>query len=65
MGALALETTRTVPRSKSYKGKELKQENFTRIKGTTYYKRVFTDGSVELTRYDFSTKRWVFLLFKE
>jgi len=66
MSGIALsDTVGTPPRSEGYMSKEIVKENFTIIKGTTYYKRVFIDGSVELARYDYNAARWVFLLFKE
>lgn len=55
--------TNEVPRSSEYKDKEIINQCYVTIKGTRYFKRVFFDGSVELTRYDYETKKWVFLLF--
>ena len=52
-----------VPRSNEYKDKEIKIQEYTIIKGTRYFKRVFFDDSVELARYDYNLKKWVFLLF--
>ena len=52
-----------VPRSNEYTDKEIKCENYIIIKGTRYFKRVFFDDSVELVRYDYNLKKWVFLLF--
>lgn len=52
-----------VPRSNEYKDKEIKFQEYTTIKGTRYFKRVFFDDSVELARYDYNLKKWVFLLF--
>lgn len=55
--------TNEVPRSNEYQDKEIKKQCYTTIKGTRYFKRVFFDESVELVRYDYSSKKWVFLLF--
>ena len=55
--------TNEVPRSNEYKDKEIKSQGYSTIKGTRYYKRVFFDESVELVRYDYASKKWVFLLF--
>lgn len=55
--------TNEVPRSSEYKDKEITNQCYVAIKGTRYFKRVFFDGSVELARYDYDTKKWVFLLF--
>lgn len=55
--------TNEVPRSNEYKDKEIKNQSIVDIKGTRYYKRVFFDDSVELIRYDYAIKKWVFLLF--
>lgn len=52
-----------IPRSNEYLDKEIKKQTFTTIKETRYFKRVFFDGSVELVRYDYNLKKWVFLLF--
>lgn len=60
---MALVINNTVPRSNEYKDKEIKNQCFTTIKGTRYFKRVFFDDSVELVRYDYTTEKWVFLLF--
>ena len=55
--------TNEVPRSQEYMAKEIKSQGYTIIKGTRYFKRVFSDDSVELVRYDYDTEKWVFLLF--
>lgn len=55
--------TNEVPRSNEYKDKEIKNQEYVIIKGTRYLKRVFLDDCVELARYDYSSKKWVFLLF--
>ncbi len=52
-----------VPRSNEYRDKEIKNQSYSIIKGTRYYKRVFFDGSVELVRYDYASNKWIFLLF--
>lgn len=55
--------TNEVPRSNEYKDKEIKNQEYVIIKGTRYLKRVFLDDCVELVRYDYNSKKWVFLLF--
>lgn len=58
-----LNFTNEVPRSSEYRDKEIVKQGYSTIKGTRYFKRVFFDGCVELVRFDYSTNRWVFLLF--
>lgn len=50
-------------RSKVYKNKTIKAQNFITIMGTRYFKRIFTDESVELVRFDLTSKKWVILCF--
>jgi len=50
-------------RSKEYESKEIESEGYTTIRKTRYYKRVFSDGSSELTRYDTQNEKWVHLCF--
>lgn len=64
-----MQNSNQIPRSESYKDKIIKKEGFATItrKGlgysTRYYKREYTDESVELVRYDEEVKKWVCLLF--
>jgi len=62
--ASAFEKTSEMPRSKAFKEKVIKAEGYATVRGTRYYKRLFTDGCVELVRYDFQAKRWAVLCFK-
>ena len=52
-----------IPRSEDFINKEIVKENFVRIEGTRYYRRIYNGDYVELVRYDESTQKWVFLLF--
>jgi len=56
-------TNDKIPRSAEYKGKRITREGYSTIRGTRYYKRVFSDGSAELTRYDMPNEKWVHLCF--
>ena len=61
--SLFCETTNDIPRSQEYESKTIVQRDYVIIKGTRYFKRVFSDCCVELARYDYSLNKWVFLLF--
>jgi len=52
-----------IPRSRLYKDKTIEVEGFSTVKGTLYFKRVFTDKSAELIRYDQTIGKWVILCF--
>jgi hypothetical protein len=52
-----------IPRSYTYKDKQIDSVGFVTIRETRYFKRVFSDGSTELTRYDEKGKKWVHLCF--
>ena len=52
------------PRSKHYADKDVKSEACVRLNDKVYYRRIFTDGSAELVRFDEQCKRWVVLCFQ-
>lgn len=43
--------------------KIIKDQGYASFRGTRYYKRVFSDGSAELIRYDFGIGKWIVLCF--
>lgn len=53
-----------MPRSRTNKDKEVKAQGYVIVRKTHYFKRIFTDGCVELVRYDFQAKMWMVLCFK-
>lgn len=55
---------KVIPRGMEYKNKDIKEQNYIVIRGTCYFKRLFTDESVELVRYDCQAKMWVVLYFQ-
>lgn len=52
-----------MPRSGDYSDKTIVETGFILIRGTYYYKRIFSDGCAELVRYDQNAKKWVILCF--
>jgi len=52
-----------IPRSKSYADKAIESEGNVEMNGKGYYQRVYTDGCVELVRYEGKTKMWAILCF--
>ena len=51
------------PTSEKSKLGNIFSEHFVRMHGQDYYLRLFKDGSVEFTRFDADTMKWVFLVF--
>jgi len=51
------------PRSEKFKDKTVAAEGYVTIRGRSFYKRIFTDGCAELTRFDDKTEKQVFLCF--
>ena len=54
-----------IPRSEEYINKIIIETGFLLIRGTYYYKRIFSDGCAELVRYDWNAKKWVVLCFTD
>lgn len=52
-----------IPRSEEYADKTIVETGFMCIRGTYYFKRIFSDGCAELVRYDQSAEKWVILCF--
>ena len=50
-------------RSELYADKAIAIEGNVEIRGIKYYQRIFTDGCIELVRYNEKTKMWAVLCF--
>lgn len=54
---------KSIPRSEDYMDKIIVETGYIMIRGTYYFKRIFSDGCAELVRYDHNAERWVILCF--
>ena len=63
-GETAADYAQPPPRSDYHAGKEIKEERNVLLNGTSYLRRIFTDDSAELVRFDTDSGKWVVLCFQ-
>ena len=58
-----LNYTDAIPRSLTFADRTIQSEGNAVVHGKKYYHRLFTDGCVELVRYNGKTQMWAILCF--